>query len=61
MSLTSCLSIKLTRPSGNIAVNTVPLLSEIVLNALQTVKSRHFLRSFIRTWLSPGVVGRVLV
>ncbi len=39
----------------------MPLLTKVVLDALQTVECRHLLWTLICAWLAPCVVGRVLV
>jgi len=53
--------IKLTRSARELAADSVPLLSEIVLDALQSIKRWHFLRSFRRTAFASSIVGRVLM
>jgi len=39
----------------------VPVLAEVVLNVLQTVKRGHFLRPLVLAGLTSRVVGRVLM
>ena len=51
----------LTRTTGNFAVNAMPLLTEVVLNAFESVKGWHFLRAFVCARLAPSIVGWVLV
>lgn len=51
----------LTRSTGNFAIDTVPLLPKVVLNALKAVQGGHFLRSFVSRGLPTRVVRRVLV
>ena len=51
----------LTWPSGNFTVDAMPALSEVVLDAFQSVESRHFLWPLVRARLSASIVRRVLV
>jgi len=51
----------LTRTTRNFAIDSMPLLAEVVLNAFEAVESRHFLGTLVRARLAPRVMGRVLV
>lgn len=51
----------LTGSAYQLAADAVPLLPEVVLNALQAIEGGHLLRPLGRVVLSSGVVRGVLV
>ena len=51
----------LTRSAWDLAVNAVPLLSKVVLDAFESIKGGHFLGPLVCSRLTSCVMGWVLV
>ena len=55
------MEVVLTRSARDLATDSVPLLSEVVLDALEAVQGGHLLRSLACARLTARVVRRVLM